>query len=81
MVGYLSDTISTDALMKVAGAIPDKKVGRMTEANFFLGVRSEMRGDLIAAAKYYKQSLLSKRKDLAAYRGALVGLERTTKKK
>ena len=81
LVGYLSDTISTDALMKVAGAIPDKKVGRMTEANFFLGVRSEMRGDLIAAAKYYKQSLLSKRKDLAAYRGALVGLERTTKKK
>lgn len=77
LCGFLSDSIDSARLLQIASSDPEKKTGRLTEANFFLGLRAEMGKDAAVAFKAYKQSLAGGRKDLAAYRGALIGAERT----
>ncbi|MFK7821400.1 MAG: tetratricopeptide repeat protein [Planctomycetaceae bacterium] len=76
LCGLLAGAIDRQKLLQIANSDPQKKVGRLTEANFFLGFRAEMSGDVATAKQYYQQSLTGKRVDLAAYRGALIGLDR-----
>jgi Tfp pilus assembly protein PilF len=76
LCGFMAGAINSQKLLQIANSDPAKKVGRLTEANFFLGLQSEMKGDIPNARRFYQQSLTGKREDLAAYRGALIGLER-----
>ena len=79
LVGLLAGKTSPELLLAEAGRDPKKKVGRTTEAHFFLGMQREIRGDLKTATQHYEKALMSKRTDLAAYRGALVALDRAQK--
>ena len=80
LCGLMAEVIDAQKLMQVASSDPEKRTGRTTEANFFLGLQAELKSITAAASKYYKQALAGDRKDLAAYRAALVGLDRTMKK-
>ena len=80
LCGLMAEVIDAQKLMQVASSDPEKRTGRTTEANFFLGLQAELKSNTAAASKYYKQALAGDRKDLAAYRAALVGLDRTMKK-
>ncbi len=81
LVAILAGDIQQPRLLAAANADPKKRLGRITEAYFFLGLRSEIEGELKTAAAHYRKSIATRRADLAAYRGALIGLDRTSQAK
>ena len=81
IVAILAGDIQEPRFLAAANVDPAKRLGRTTEAYFFLGLRSEIEGDLKTAAAHYRKSIATKRADLAAYRGALIGLDRTSRAK
>lgn len=81
LVAIVAGEIQPSRLLAAANTDPTKRVGRTTEAHFFLGLVSELKGDLKTATTHYRKSIATKRSDLAAYRGALVALDRAQRAK
>lgn len=76
LIAAVANAVPAKKLFDVAATDPKLKSGRLTEAHFFLGLKSEFGGDTGGARDHFVKAIALQQKNLAAYRGSLTMLVR-----